>query len=77
MKRFFSTISAALLVTVSALAQNLNPVVEVTNTYEGRLSDIHKPDQLLNIPDSVTRFKLDFDYSVFEKPYKGAYEFSP
>ena len=77
MKRILSIISAALLLSVSAFAQNLNPVVEVTNTYEGRLSDIHKPDQLLNIPDSVTKFKLDFDYSVFEKPYKGAYEFSP
>ena len=29
------------------------------------------------VPDSVTRFALDFDYSVFENPYKGSYEFNP
>ncbi|MDO5321589.1 MAG: tetratricopeptide repeat protein [Bacteroidia bacterium] len=31
----------------------------------------------LPVPDSLTRFDYKFDYSVFESPYKGAYEFSP
>ena len=29
------------------------------------------------MPDSVLRFDLEFDYSVSDSPYKGAYEFSP
>ena len=72
-------LATALAAAVSALAygQNLNPTVEVTNAYEGGPSAIAKPAQQLAVPDSVTRFNLDFDYSVFEKPYQGAYEFTP
>ena len=72
-------LATALAAAVSALAygQNLNPTVEVTNAYEGGASSISKPAQTMAVPDSVTRFNLDFDYSVFEKPYQGAYEFSP
>jgi hypothetical protein len=57
--------------------QNLNPTIEVTNVYEGSMVEIRKPEQKMNIPDSVGRFNLAFDYSVFENPYEGAYEFSP
>jgi hypothetical protein len=72
-------LTTALAAAVSALAfgQNLNPTVEVTNAYEGGASSISKPAQQMAVPDSVTRFNLDFDYSVFEKPFKGAYEFRP
>ena len=72
-------LATALAAAVSALAygQNLNPTVEVTNAYEGGPSAIAKPTQQMAVPDSVTRFNLDFDYSVFEKPYQGAYEFTP
>lgn len=70
-----TTFAAAL----SALAygQNLNPTVEVTNAYEGGASSIVKPAQQMAVPDSVTTFNLDFDYSVFDNPYRGAYEFKP
>jgi hypothetical protein len=60
-----------------ASAQNLNPVVEVTNMYAMEASGIEKPEQLLPLPDSVFKFNLDFDYSVKSMPYKGAYEFNP
>ena len=74
--QIFATV---LLAGVSALSygQNLNPTVEVTNAYEGGASSIVKPLQRMAVPDSVTTFNLDFDYSVFEKPYQGAYEFKP
>ena len=74
--QIFATV---LLAGVSALAygQNLNPTVEVTNAYEVGASSIVKPLQRMAVPDSVTTFNLDFDYSVFEKPYQGAYEFKP
>ena len=62
---------------VSAAAQNLDPTVEVSREYEGKLVEVHKPAFTMAVPDSVTRFALDFDYSVFENPYKGSYEFNP
>ncbi len=76
MKRF--PIAAAALLTTAALsAQNLNPTVEVTNVYSSSAKDIGKPVQEMAVPDSVTTFNLKLDYSVFDSPYKGAYEFTP
>lgn len=74
------TVSSALLAMVYGLsvsAQNLNPTVSVSRAYEGSLMEVHKPSQVMSVPDSLLQFDLDFDYSVFEKPYKGAYDFKP
>ena len=76
MKKALYTI-ALLALGVGAAAQNLNPTVEVTNTYKREASGIDKPDQILPLPDSVTRFNYDFDYSVRNTPYRGSYEFKP
>lgn len=62
---------------LSVSAQNLNPRVEVTNAYEGKMVDTYKEDVPMNVPDSLLVFDYDFDYSVFDNPYKGAYEFTP
>ena len=62
---------------VSAAAQDLDPTVEVSREYEGKLVEVHKPVLNMAVPDSLTHFALDFDYSVFANPYKGSYEFSP
>lgn len=78
MKRYIYVTMAAMSLAVSALnAQDLDPTVVVNRAYEGTLIDVHKPLQDMHVPDSVTRFDLDFDYSVFDKPYKGSYEFNP
>lgn len=66
-----------LFLQLAAFAQDLNPTVTVTNDYKGEASGIVKPAQKLDIPDSVSRFTLDFDYAVFENPYRGSYEFKP
>ena len=66
-----------MLAALSASAQDLNPTVRVTNPYDGKLIDAKKPDQVMEVADSLTKFNLTFDYSVFENPYKGAYEFKP
>lgn len=58
-------------------AQNLNPEVRVTNDYVTRLMDVNKKQLEMSVPDSMLKFDYHFDYSVFESPYKGAYEFSP
>lgn len=62
---------------LNAKAQNLNPTVEVTNTYKGKLMEIDKPAFGMAVPDSLLKFDLAFDYSIFDRPYKGAYAFSP
>ena len=77
MKKTLIIVGAALLIGANALAQNLNPTVEVTNIYAREATGIEKPAQLLEVPDSVLRFNLDFDYSVRRAPYKGSYEFKP
>lgn len=61
----------------AANAQTFNPSVEVTNAYEGKPVDARKQDLAMQIPDSLLVFDYDFDYSVFDNPYKGSYEFSP
>ncbi len=70
-------LAAAALLPFAASGQNLDPTVEVSRAYEGKLMEVHKPQLEMAVPDSVLRFDLDFDYSVTDKPYKGAYEFSP
>lgn len=60
-----------------ASAQNLDPTVVVDRAYEGKLMEVHKPNLEMAVPDTVMRFDLDFDYSVFDNPYKGSYEFTP
>ena len=66
-----------LLATMSLPAQNLDPTIEVSRDYEGKLIEVHKPSLEMAVPDTLHRFDLDFDYSVFNSPYKGSYEFIP
>jgi len=68
---------ALLFAGISASAQNFNPVVEVTNTYEQAATGIEKPIQQIALPDSLLKFNLDMDYEVRTTPYRGAYEFNP
>lgn len=58
-------------------AQNINQSVQVTNDYVTRFADFQKQGAAMQVPDSLYRFDYNFDYSVFETPYKGSYEFSP
>lgn len=76
MKQYI-TIALGLLATVAASAQNLNPTVQVTNAYEGKLMEVEKQNVPMAVPDSLTQFDWNFNYSVFDNPYKGAYEFNP
>ena len=75
--RLFTAAVAAMAISAGLSAQNINPTVEVVNTYEGRLLEVHKPVSEMAVPDSLLSFRLDFDYDVFDTPYKGAYDFEP
>jgi len=75
-----SVILSALLLGVPFLhsaAQNLNPEIVVTNEYETKMADAPKQGVPLVVPDTLKTFNLNFDYSVFDNPYEGSYEFSP
>ena len=77
MKHKYLTIMACVALGAPLAAQNINQSVQVTNDYVTRFADFQKQGPVLQVPDSLYRFDYDFDYSVFETPYKGAYEFSP
>lgn len=68
---------AALCTTAYAQNSHLNPTVQVTNTYEGKLKEVDKAVEKVFIPDSLYKFDLNFDYVGFENPYKGNDEFNP
>ena len=72
-----AAVATFLCAAASAEAQNLDPTVVVSRDYEGKLMEVHKPKIEMAIPDSVLRFDLEFDYSVSDSPYKGAYDFTP
>lgn len=74
---YFVIAAIAPFAVYTASAQNLDPTVEVNRDYEGKLLIVHKPILDMAVPDSVYKFDLDFDYSVTDTPYKGAYEFVP
>ncbi|MCF0177182.1 MAG: hypothetical protein HUJ90_01035, partial [Bacteroidales bacterium] len=59
-----------------AVAQ-IDPMVEVNRAYETRLNDKTKPIMPVTISDSLGRFDIGFDYSIFDRPYTDLYEFSP
>lgn len=71
------TVAALIAACHAASAQDLDPTVVVDRAYEGKLIEVHKPALEMAVPDSLMRFDLDFDYSVFDRPYKGSYEFNP
>ena len=70
-------ILAGLCLAAGLQAQNLDPTVEVSRAYEGKLIEVRKPVIEMCVPDTLYKFDLGFDYSVFENPYRGSYEFSP
>lgn len=68
---------AVAAVSAVAYGQGLTPTVSVTKDYEGKLLEVDKPSLRMDVPDSLYKFNLDFDYSVSSNPYNGSYEFHP
>lgn len=57
--------------------ENFQSTVTVTKEFESKLGKVHKSKFAISYPDSLLKFKLNFDYSAFDRPYKDLYEFSP
>jgi len=77
MKKPYILAFLAIALSFSANAQKLDPTVNVSRSYQGKLMEAEKPDFEMEVPDSVTKFNVQYDYSVFKTQYKGAYEFNP
>ncbi len=57
--------------------QKIDPTVEVQKDFDSKIPNIHKSRLNTSIPDSLSSFNLNFNYSIFNKPYRDLYEFSP
>ena len=76
MKKILTAIAAFLLCN-AAFAQ-IDPTVEVSRQYKVNIADIDRPIETdLRVADSLQRFDVDFDYSIFNRPYTDLYEFTP
>ncbi len=79
MNRLYTILPAFVLALTpfAASAQDINSVVEVEKAYEGKLHEVQKPLMKMIVPDSLTRFNLDFVYDSFTSRYTSSYEFRP
>jgi hypothetical protein len=76
--RIIHTIIAIFFLAAPVTAQQtIDPTLEVKRDFDTRLMEITKGKLLGNFHDSLGRFNLSFDYSIFDKPIKNLYEFSP
>lgn len=71
----YIALAAGLLAGVSAWAQH--EVIDVTSTYEAAPPEVKKAELPMAVPDSLLRFDLDYNYSVFDSPYQGSRSFKP
>ena len=70
--------SAALFcLPLCAFSQNINPTVQVTNDFQGKIMEVHKAELPVSVADSLLKFDWNFDYAVTDNPYRGAYDFNP
>ncbi|MCQ2143592.1 MAG: hypothetical protein MJY56_05935 [Bacteroidales bacterium] len=76
-KLFFTATALVFFAALSAGAQNIDPTVTVTNDYKGSVGENDKPVPEMFVPDSVTKFNIQFDYTINPKTYSGSYEFNP
>ena len=67
----------AILLSVPVLAQ-IDPTVVVDREFEGKIDvDVRMPQVPLTVADSLKKFDVSFDYSIFDRPFRDLYEFSP
>lgn len=82
MMKILKHIFVALLFTVfsanlAQAQQRIDPTLEVKRDFDARLLEITKGKLYSSYADSLGIFDLSFRYSIFDKPIKELYEFSP
>ena len=75
----FVACTGALLMTgfPAAAQQKIDPTLEVKREFDGKLMEILKSKLNTSFADSLSNFNLSFDYTIFNKPVRDLYEFSP
>jgi hypothetical protein len=81
-KRIFIYLSASLLFGVfltnyADAQQRIDPTLEVKRDFDAKLLEITKGKLYSTFADSLGIFDLSFRYTIFDKPIKELYEFSP
>lgn len=75
--KLFIAVAFMLMASTSFAQQKIDPTVEVEKDFDGKMTNIVKGALNSSIPDSLTSFNLDFNYTIFDKPYRDLYEFTP
>lgn len=57
--------------------QKIDPTLEVKRDFDAKLLEITKGKLFSNFADSLGIFDLSFRYSIFDRPIKDLYEFTP
>jgi hypothetical protein len=63
--------------TITYAQQKIDPTLEVKRDYDAKLLEITKGKLYSTFADSLGIFDMSFKYSIFDKPIKDLYEFSP
>ena len=67
----------SMLLSAPLFAQ-IDPTVVVDRDYEGQIDvDVRMPETEIFVADSLKKFDVSFDYSIFDRPFRDLYEFSP
>lgn len=76
--KYLIILAAILLISEQSKAQQtIDPTLEVKRDFDAKLLEISKGKLHTNFNDSLSRFDLSFNYSIFDRPIKDLYEFSP
>lgn len=76
MKKILTAVATLLL--CGTIYAQIDPTVEVSRQYKVNVADIDRPQSTAHqIADSLQRFDVGFDYSIFNRPYTDLYEFTP
>lgn len=75
----FTAITAMIMLTGGSAdaQQKIDPTLEVKREFDGKLMEIQKSRLNTSFADSIANFNLSFDYTIFNKPVRDLYEFSP
>lgn len=74
---FCITIGCLFYGSSSFAQQKIDPTIEVKRDFDGKMLEINKSKLDTRVNDTLNNFNLNFNYSIFEKPYRDMYEFSP
>ena len=80
MKKLFTVIAAGSMIFVAAAAgaqSKIGGTVEVKKDFDKDLTSAGKPKMKLVFSDTLRTFNLNFNYKIFDKPFRDMYEFSP